>query len=72
LIGGVIAMTINTQALTELLTILWISVAVVIVLCAGIVAAEAAWRRYDRKRHVRAIERYLAFMAGRRHRAPSR
>jgi H+/Cl- antiporter ClcA len=62
---------IDTQAVNTLLITLGISVGVVIVLAVGFVASAAAWRRYDRKARIRGIERYLAAMAGQRHRVHS-
>lgn len=64
-------MIIDTQAVTTLLTVLGISVGVVLVLAVAAVASAAAWRRYDRKARVHAVERYLALMSGHRHAAPS-
>jgi hypothetical protein len=58
---------IDTQAVNTMLVALGISVGAVIVLAVGFVASAAAWRRYDRKARIRAIERYLAAMAERRH-----
>lgn len=61
---------IDTQYVTSLLTILGVSVGVVVVLGAAFVACSAAWSRYDRTARVRAVERYLAAVAGRPYPAP--
>jgi len=64
-------MIIDTQAVNTLLITLGVSVGVVLVLAVGFVASAAAWRRYDRNARVRAIERYLAAVAGHRHPEPT-
>jgi hypothetical protein len=62
---------IDTQAVNTLLITLGISVGVVLVLGVAFVASTAAWRRYDRRAHVRAVERYLAAVAAHRHPEPA-
>jgi hypothetical protein len=64
-------MIIDTQAVNTLLITLGVSVGAVIVLAVGFVASAAAWRRYDRRARVHAIERYLALVAGHRHSEPA-
>jgi hypothetical protein len=59
-------MTIDTQAISTMLTWLGISVGAAVVLAVSCLGAIAAWQRYDRKQHVSALERYLATVAGHR------
>lgn len=63
-------MIIDTQYVTTMLTILGISGGVLVVLGAAFVACTAAWTRYDRNARVRAVERYLAAVAGQPYPAP--
>ena len=58
---------IDSQSLTTALTTVGISVGVMVILGAVFVACSAAWTRYDRTTRVRAVERYLAAVAGRPH-----